>query len=97
MQSQAFALKDRHCKAQYAQMYFARLMELSVPVKKQAQEKWPSMTSANLSTTDALGCRQMHVHSTLLDAMFAQPAASMPDMLRREGKLNANVVTRVCA
>jgi ABC-type uncharacterized transport system YnjBCD ATPase subunit len=43
LQSKPFSLLDKQCKAQYAQMYFARLMELSVPVKKQAQAKWPDL------------------------------------------------------
>ena len=47
LQSRNFSLMDRNCKAQYAQMYFARLMELSVPVKKQASQKWPQLTSAH--------------------------------------------------
>lgn len=46
-QSDRFKLPDKTYKAQYAQMYYARLMELSTSVQKAAKEKWPSHNSAS--------------------------------------------------
>lgn len=42
MQSTQYKLSARNYKAQYAQMYFARLMELTPPVRKRAQDRWPN-------------------------------------------------------
>lgn len=46
LQSTEYKLSNRNYKAQYAQMYYARLMELSPQVRKQAMERWPSMPGA---------------------------------------------------
>ena len=46
MQSCSFVMKTRHFKAQYAQMYFARLMELGTALKAQAAKRWPDIAGA---------------------------------------------------
>eukprot|EP00892_Ulva_mutabilis_P008641 jgi/Ulvmu1/6149/UM028_0005.1 len=46
--SSEYRLTSRTHKAQYAQMYYARLMELSPQVRKRAQEKWPGLPAVKV-------------------------------------------------
>jgi DNA polymerase II small subunit/DNA polymerase delta subunit B len=46
MQSTDYVLSKHNYKSQYAQMYYARLMELAPLVKQRAKQQWPDVPGA---------------------------------------------------